>query len=333
VRAIILIPGIFGCSMKDCQGRIVWPPGETSRTISTEELVNILLDPRTAPVGLIDSAPCAGPIYGTLSAKLRNMQNAQLIEASYDWRVDIRKAANQISKVFDTIDARSEIIIVAHSMGGLVARWLLESNEFKGAAWYSRVKLLICVAVPHLGAPVALFRLFGLDAFNPIILPAWACKALDSQPHDYPSGYQLLPPSEVQCVSRHGVPTSDVLSAFAARLDPTGVDAIRSLHDVLDAFRKPSTVSYRLAYGIGTSRTVSGVLMNDDATPQEGGGDGDGTVPAWSGKPFLQAARNMFAQEAAFIADHTGILSNAHFLQQVTTWIDEDLVPATPLTS
>jgi triacylglycerol esterase/lipase EstA (alpha/beta hydrolase family) len=45
-----------------------------------------------------------------------------------------------------------EISLVAHSMGGLVARYHLESGHFKGRPGFGRVRRLLTLGTPHNGA-------------------------------------------------------------------------------------------------------------------------------------------------------------------------------------
>ena len=64
-----------------------------------------------------------------------------------------------------------EIAILAHSMGGLVARGALRTAEAQGRAWPSRLRALVCLGTPHLGAPLergghTLERLLGASPYS-----------------------------------------------------------------------------------------------------------------------------------------------------------------------
>jgi pimeloyl-ACP methyl ester carboxylesterase len=48
-----------------------------------------------------------------------------------------------------------EIAIVGHSMGGLVARSACHQASEEGAAWVSRVRHVVSLGTPHMGAPLA----------------------------------------------------------------------------------------------------------------------------------------------------------------------------------
>jgi triacylglycerol lipase len=71
-------------------------------------------------------------------------------------RVDVSSSvavrANQLAEQIETAFPSGRIDIVAHSMGGLDARFLL-SNNLRGLA--SRVATLSTIATPHRGSPVA----------------------------------------------------------------------------------------------------------------------------------------------------------------------------------
>ncbi len=52
-------------------------------------------------------------------------------------------------------DEVEEILLVGHSMGGLVIRSACHAGQQAGAAWVQRVSRVFCLGSPHLGAPVA----------------------------------------------------------------------------------------------------------------------------------------------------------------------------------
>ncbi|MDD9944157.1 MAG: alpha/beta hydrolase [Myxococcales bacterium] len=51
-------------------------------------------------------------------------------------------------------DASADVVIVAHSMGGLVARSTCRAGERAGHAWRSRLRSLVFLGTPHHGAPL-----------------------------------------------------------------------------------------------------------------------------------------------------------------------------------
>jgi len=47
-----------------------------------------------------------------------------------------------------------ELVLIGHSMGGLVSRSACHSAELAGQAWRSKLRALICLGSPHQGAPL-----------------------------------------------------------------------------------------------------------------------------------------------------------------------------------
>jgi pimeloyl-ACP methyl ester carboxylesterase len=102
-----------------------------------------------------------------------------------------------------------QVYLVGHSMGGLVARAYLESlgNPVGGTAdkWYGKIKALITLGTPHLGAPLAVEAITG--ALGRILAAIKLIMPLINIPPNYgamiqafvnsqycPSAYELLPP-------------------------------------------------------------------------------------------------------------------------------------------
>jgi pimeloyl-ACP methyl ester carboxylesterase len=47
-----------------------------------------------------------------------------------------------------------ELVIIGHSMGGLVARSACQIGEERGASWRAHLHRLVCLGTPHHGAPL-----------------------------------------------------------------------------------------------------------------------------------------------------------------------------------
>jgi pimeloyl-ACP methyl ester carboxylesterase len=58
-----------------------------------------------------------------------------------------------LDELLEAVDAR-EIALVGHSMGGLVARSAAHRGAQRGAAWTKRVRVMVSLGSPHLGAPL-----------------------------------------------------------------------------------------------------------------------------------------------------------------------------------
>lgn len=122
---------------------------------------------------------------------------------AYDWRRDLIESARRLGEYLDDLalargerDARFNI--VAHSMGGLVARYYLRYGDAEPGgpvtwAGARRVAQLVVVATPNAGS------IFSLDAAlngNPVGMSSTTLAA--SVIAHMPSIYQLMPPKGTQ---------------------------------------------------------------------------------------------------------------------------------------
>jgi len=113
----------------------------------------------------------------------------------YDWRKDIRTTKEGLDVLIDKAlekSGKEKVNIVAHSMGGLVARWYIADKE-KAA----KVNKLINMGTPHLGAVKALkANLYGTGVFRNIFfilnfgIPGSEVKDLFE---NYTSAFELQP--------------------------------------------------------------------------------------------------------------------------------------------
>lgn len=68
--------------------------------------------------------------------------------------------------------ALDEIVLLGHSMGGLVARSAIEHATQQGHAWRRKVRRVITLGSPHQGAPLARAGEQAADALGAVDLPA-----------------------------------------------------------------------------------------------------------------------------------------------------------------
>jgi hypothetical protein len=94
----------------------------------------------------------------------------------YDWRLSSAHNALKLRNfLYDQWgmdsppdDERERVSIVAHSLGGLVARSFIESPQLHG---YRFVKQLITVGTPHLGSPMVYTLMTGTAPWRPLPVP------------------------------------------------------------------------------------------------------------------------------------------------------------------
>lgn len=320
---VVFVPGILGCTMLRQDDVQLWPPIAQIEVMDLQTRVIGLLDPTTRPGSIIDAvhdlllgSPEYGPVMGLLAA----IPGVALHRFVYDWRKDVRQQAVALAALVAGAATQGSVVVVAHSMGGLLARYMLEAPDFHQMNWFASVKQLVVCCTPHLGAPLALFRVLGLDGIAPVVFPGWVFGRLASNPALYPAAHQMLPPASESCVTYPNGGKRDVFSAVPG-LDPIGTAANAGLFGVLGRWNRPPDVLYRLAYGHGHFDTVVGVQVDPLGQPRHQTGDGDGTVPAWSGQPAAPAG--FFADILPVLSDHVGVLNNPNFTEAVTGWVEE----------
>lgn len=218
---VILIPGLMGSRLVDRHGNEVWP-GSTLRLLTSDysDLALSLSDagePRQGDelraVGLTDRV-AGRDFYASIIETLESAGGYQRTEAGqppplsaralyvypYDWRRDIPDAARGLETLIEQIrrdhgDSTLRVDIVAHSMGGLVARYflryggtdVLQNNDFPLTyAGDGRVRRVLLLGTPNMGSVAALYafiagRRVGLGRMHTETLAT------------FPSTFQLFP--------------------------------------------------------------------------------------------------------------------------------------------
>jgi len=211
---VMVVPGIGGSVLaRPADGKVVWDAGfgDIADLLARPGRLSLAENPHLTPVGLIRSkrlVPGWTVIdgYDRLWDRLaglhgmvpdegipgRRLPGANLVAFGYDFRRSIVEAAEGLADEvgkrlaglgWDGDDADKRVIVVAHSMGGLVARYWLGPLD----GWRT-CRALVTLGTPHRGAPKALdvlvngVRLLGTELSRPSnLLREWA------------SPYELLP--------------------------------------------------------------------------------------------------------------------------------------------
>jgi pimeloyl-ACP methyl ester carboxylesterase len=231
-------------------------------------------------------------------------------EFPYDWRRDNRVAAQRLARESkDWLAAwrqrsgadDAKLILVGHSMGGLVSRYFLECLD----GWRD-TRVLVTFGTPYRGAPKAVGAL--ANGFKKKIGPV--SLDLSNLLRSFTSGYQLLPvyPSfdggdgKLVRLAEAAIPNMDVAKTTAAIDFHDEIRKAVETHQQDDEYRQ-GRYAIRPVVGI-QQPTVQSVRRNGDGVelvPSYGGEDlgGDGTVPRVSAVPIeLEHEENaMFASE------------------------------------
>ncbi len=327
MQGIVFVPGISGSELiYESETPPIWPPNWWDVPFGYQEL-DELIDPNNVTVGnVIDSMLGVLPGYQTTENDLSTISGlikGAYLTVPYDWRIDLMSAVDTLANKIDAFVSSSgitEITIVAHSMGGLLTRLLLESKyaNKNPPTWLSKITRVLFACTPDLGAPTALARILGLEVTEYVISPSQMQQfAGDSH---FPAVYQLLPPPDknilLDTVANQYIPYDDARVIDAFNLSNSNLGAAQKYRQALNPANKPTTVSYFFVYATGQQTdegvNVAGLSLNGAAPYQDD--QGDGTVPIWS---IVQAAAQFTPNipTASFPGGHLDVLWSDAFRQ------------------
>ncbi len=274
-RQIILIPGIMGSTLHKNMS-VQWP-GHVHRIFNPSfyDPLGDLNDMTIKPAGAVKQ------IYEKLEIQLEKYCNTYKV-FDYDWRKNNLSHVKDLKQLIK-VDA-DEIIIVAHSMGGIIAKLYLNTLE---ESILRKIKL-ITIGTPWKGSPDAYRSLLeGIGIMSPLVITKHESKQVISK---FESIYQLLPNKEY--VSTH----SDERYSFFQKngkdytwdniyneiycdfLSRVGYDQKEVLDDFYDAMSIESDFIHHEIIGYDFA-TVCQFVKNGDEDLQTKYERGDGTVP------------------------------------------------------
>jgi pimeloyl-ACP methyl ester carboxylesterase len=184
---VILVHGVLGAKLRDRAGREIWPGGISKLAFSEFRDLALDIDPDTLearddgfePYAIFDSA-AGQDFYGAIIRTLADAGNyvpgvpgqpptnggKQYYVLLYDWRRDNMHSIAKLDALIEQIrrdygDPGLEVDIVAHSNGGLIARYyarygtvdLLDGNDFPCTqAGAKKIRRLILLGTPNFGS-------------------------------------------------------------------------------------------------------------------------------------------------------------------------------------
>ena len=186
---IIIIPGLMGSSLNAPDGREIWPGSISALAFSDyQTLTDASLDLR--PGRVIDGV--AGiDYYGALTEILETAAGFRRAEPgqaqsskdlrryyllAYDWRQSNIAAVGHLHTLIEQIrrdfgDPNLRVDIIAHSNGGLIARYYLQYGptdmtrpDWQPQAWQegdARIRRLAMLGTPNMGSIYSVLRLYG----------------------------------------------------------------------------------------------------------------------------------------------------------------------------
>ncbi len=267
---------------------------------------------------------------------------------SYDWRKSNVDVAAELES-FINDKGYDEVILVGHSMGGIVASsYMARSEENK-----AKVDKLITLGTPYLGAPKALYMLetgnFFQD-FTDILLS----KSFKSIAKNFPSIYELLPTDKYFSLNNTSyvdkfednvgfendktrkldfdevyslIESRDFARTSAGSVKPMIANAFAFQNSLFNGEHIASTVDSYIIVGYGKD-TILGVEESFDGSGQYKGtkslviaNSGDGTVPLASSTIGFTADedRLYYVEET-----HVDLMNNEAVLDLVNKIIEGD---------
>jgi len=291
MKCVVFLPGIMGSELRNSvSNKRVWPPKLTEiirKNIDVDELLSpdlIATKPIEDVVHFYSVYRCILKDIQACGYKIDGAVDRQLIPFAYDWRRSNQETARKLAEHLSAQQAFEEIVLIGHSMGGLVLRYLLESGEFKNESWFSQVSQLITLGTPHLGAAMALQQVAGLAGNTG--MQADDVKKLVSDKR-YPSAYQLVPPVGLATTLRTTLsgkipqmidPFDDAIVQEYG-LEPESIESSRKFWAKLDVKKRPSGVPYFSFIGSAHTTIFRMDWSGRELVSVESKDSGDGTVP------------------------------------------------------
>jgi pSer/pThr/pTyr-binding forkhead associated (FHA) protein len=252
-RPVVFVPGLMGSELWLGSERL-WPSART--IVSNPEVFALPGDPRIEARGILNDVVIVPNIIQLrqysglgdyLEAGLGYTRGKDLLEFAYDWRHDVRLAAQRLAETIELWQVKAPITIIAHSLGTLVTRYYVERLEGKRF-----VERIILMGGPHYGTPGVLTSILS----GPGLLPFGVG---DERMRDvlatFPSAYQILP--IYPCVIDQNGNTIDVLKdeSWLPEHQRPFLSATRSFRRELGTVSSVPTVSV-FGYGLKTKLRV-----------------------------------------------------------------------------
>jgi lecithin:cholesterol acyltransferase len=315
---IVVVPGIMGSELRL---RELGPNKTPINTLVWGEDLNVIWKTLAQKPNCLSSSdvtagkvlrylqgfplPKRKPLYGPLLEHLKQVYNLQenidLFAFGYDWRNCNFKSAAQLADLLRSKTQEDDrVVLLAHSMGGLVCRALLSNERF--ADIRPRISKLIQMGTPVLGSAKAFFSLKShLKLSRPFDFMLWLRQKrsprlyydLYSSLSSCESIFQLMPPNDERIIFDEA---GEHYSALDTRLWQKAVHELiagaNALHKMIQ------TVTNDGVYSIyGTDIATHRAYMIDDTMKVRAicspWVNGDGTVSVASASTFTSATNRL----------------------------------------
>lgn len=292
---VIVVPGSFGSSLWRGAEQ-VWPSVRT--VLSTPERLHYSDSDPLEVRGVVGEVVLLPKLFTIesynrigdyLENELRYTRGDDLLEFAYDWRADLRIAAQRLAEQVERWAVGRPITIIAHSMGCLVTRYYIDC-----LGGHSKVGRLLLIGGPNYGIAAGLTNALptrlGDQLPATLALGGSLGRRFVEMLASFPASYQLLP--AYPCIfDQHGQAIDLYQDDSWADADRRPlVQAARELHQRLNPRVSVPTVCI---FGYG-SPTISRIQVERDrqgtwqALKYINSTDGDGMVETKSA--ILQGA-------------------------------------------
>ena len=189
-KAIVIIPGILGSSLETTSGSKVWLHITNYGKMALTENGTSVYSIRSANYDNYGANNTYKTLYNSLNNAFGN--NFDVILFDYDFRKTNSTAATQLA---NELSNYNEVVLVAHSMGGLVASKFLANSSSNR----SKTTALITLGTPFVGAAkcIDVMETGNMITYNPlgVNISLFKNTIRDMSKNCY-AAYQLLPTSK-----------------------------------------------------------------------------------------------------------------------------------------
>jgi pimeloyl-ACP methyl ester carboxylesterase len=288
---------------------------------------NIYTQDNTGTSGIIATHPTTQEdIYEVFIQSLR-LAGYTVYIFPYDWRLDLEDSAIELDEFIDNTIGPSKVVLIGHSMGGLLAReYVLDSARAQ------KIDKVITVGTPYWGAPkIARYMRSGELPFNDLRLPLLSQEVWQVL-RNSPGSMEILPSEawfdqlmpyyydDFQPISTY----SETLDFFVAKDQNAGLlDQATLFHSGngnpetdFDDFRNNLHVPYYALYATHNTNTFGGIReypcwLWGTCWDWVYFLPGDETVPAISAR--LRGNQGDWSGDAALCEYRRGSITNDHF--------------------
>lgn len=378
---VVIVPGIMGSRLQDRRGRVVWDPDPSGglwagarsawrADLRTLGRVGTRLHPTTGVAHLPASdrtvarrVPGAGGLvwgaYNRLVTSLADPSfsascagGVRVYASGYDWRVSTWTGSGLLASTVERAlreTGAPRVVIVAHSMGGLVARMFCRLRRVGGRPGEQVTAAVVLLGSPTHGASQAyrmlrqtfvpadqladidLGEAFAMDTAEGIVMGRYLARYV----RRFPAVYELLPTARWCRRHPHWVRWAPAATSLRDASNPDTLYADRHA-GVASGFRgRASLLSLRRTFdrAIGSYlpsrsivlfssgiRTESRYRIDSSGRLRRTGGTaanlGDGTVPAWSAGALGMRTRGPVRRDLRTIS-HSGLANDPRAVREV----------------